>query len=71
MSVLRDLRMRQAARQLRATDLPIASVAQAAGYENNSGFTRAFRKAHGVEPRDYRSQSAIAAQNPSTIENLT
>jgi AraC-like DNA-binding protein len=61
MSVLRDLRMRQAARQLRVSGISIGQIGQAAGYANNSGFIRAFRKAYGVDPRDYRGQALLAA----------
>lgn len=57
MSVLRDLRMRQAAQQLRVTGISIGQIGQAAGYANNSGFIRAFRKAYGMDPRDYRGQA--------------
>ncbi len=59
MSVLRDLRMRQAAQQLRATWISIGQVGQAAGYANNSSFIRAFRSAYGVDPRNYRRQSLV------------
>lgn len=61
MSVLRDLRMRQAAQQLRVTGISIGQIGQAAGYANNSGFIRAFRKAYGMDPRDYRGQALIPA----------
>jgi AraC family transcriptional activator of mtrCDE len=61
MSVLRDLRMRQAAQQLRVTGISIGQVGQAAGYANNSGFIRAFRKAYGMDPRDYRGRALGAA----------
>jgi len=57
MSVLRDLRMRQAARQLRVMGVPIQQIGQAAGYANNSGFIRAFQKAYGMDPREYRGQA--------------
>ena len=57
MSVLRDLRMRQAARQLRVAGTSIGQIGQAAGYANNSGFVRAFRKAYGMDPREYRAQA--------------
>lgn len=56
-SVLRDLRMRQAAQRLRLSSISIGHVGQAAGYANNSGFIRAFRSAYGVDPREYRSQA--------------
>ena len=68
MSVLRDLRMRQAAQQLRVTGISIGQIGQAAGYANNSGFIRAFRKAYGMDPRDYRSQALISAGDvPSPV----
>jgi AraC family transcriptional activator of mtrCDE len=61
MSVLRDLRMRQAAQQLRVSGVSIGQIGQAAGYANNSGFIRAFRKAYGMDPREYRGQAATAS----------
>jgi AraC-like DNA-binding protein len=65
MSVLRDLRMRQAARQLRVTGISIGHIGEAAGYANNSGFIRAFRKAYGMDPRDYRNQALVPAEEAS------
>jgi AraC family transcriptional activator of mtrCDE len=61
MSVLRDLRMRQAAQQLRVPGISIGQIGQAAGYANNSGFIRAFRKAYGMDPRDYRGRALAPA----------
>ncbi|HEY4340422.1 MAG TPA: helix-turn-helix transcriptional regulator [Steroidobacteraceae bacterium] len=61
MSVLRDLRMRQAAQQLRFSGVSIGQIGQAAGYANNSGFIRAFRKAYGMDPREYRGQAATVS----------
>ncbi len=63
MSVLRDLRMRQAAQQLRVTGVSIGQIGQAAGYANNSGFIRAFRKAYGMDPREYRGQTLLLSGN--------
>ncbi|MGK9171001.1 helix-turn-helix transcriptional regulator [Inquilinus limosus] len=57
MAVLRDLRMRQAARDLTTTAAPVDVVAYNAGYESRSSFVRAFRKAYNVDPSEYR-QSA-------------
>jgi AraC family transcriptional activator of mtrCDE len=54
MSILRDLRMRQAARDLRATSLSIEDIARNAGYESRSSFVRAFRRTYGREPSDWR-----------------
>jgi AraC family transcriptional activator of mtrCDE len=54
MSVLRDLRMRQAAEQLRSTTMTVDEIAHHAGYESRSSFVRAFRKAHGCDPTSFR-----------------
>jgi AraC-like DNA-binding protein len=54
MSILRDLRMRQAADQLRATTMTVDEVAHHAGYASRSSFVRAFREAHGCDPKSFR-----------------
>lgn len=54
MAVLRDLRMRQAALELRTTTTPVDIVAHNAGYESRSSFVRAFRKSYDRDPSDYR-----------------
>jgi AraC-like DNA-binding protein len=58
MSILRDLRMRQAADQLRATTMTVDEVAHHAGYASRSSFVRAFRAAHGCDPTSYRRSHA-------------
>ena len=52
MSVLRDLRMRQAAQLL--GDYQVDQVANMVGYANRSSFCRAFQKFYGVHPTDHR-----------------
>lgn len=54
MEVLRDLRMRQAARQLKAGGLSIDQIAYNAGYESRGSFVRAFRNAFQCDPSDYK-----------------
>ena len=54
MTILRDLRMRQAALDLTTTTTPVDVVAHNAGYESRSSFVRAFRKAYNVDPSEYR-----------------
>jgi AraC family transcriptional activator of mtrCDE len=54
MTILRDLRMRQAALDLATTTAPVDIVAHNAGYESHSSFVRAFRKAYDVDPSVYR-----------------
>jgi AraC family transcriptional activator of mtrCDE len=54
MTVLRDLRMRQAAHQLTSGTLTLDQIAGHAGYDSRSSFVRAFRKAYGSDPTEYR-----------------
>ncbi|MGF6812430.1 AraC family transcriptional activator of mtrCDE [Paraburkholderia sp. Clong3] len=54
MQVLRDIRMRQAAAQLRAGDLALDQVAHNAGYASRGAFIRAFREIYGAAPAEYR-----------------
>ncbi|MFL6645729.1 MAG: AraC family transcriptional regulator [Paraburkholderia fungorum] len=57
MQVLRDIRMRQAAAQLRAGDLALDQVARNAGYTSRGAFMRAFREIYGTGPAEYRTSS--------------
>jgi len=58
MVILRDLRMRQAADRLESTTLTVDEIARQAGYASRSSFVRAFRKAHGCDPKSYRRTNA-------------
>jgi AraC family transcriptional activator of mtrCDE len=62
MTILRDLRMRQAALDLKTTTMPVDVVAHNAGYESRSSFVRTFRKAYAVDPSEYR-QSVKSGQS--------
>jgi AraC family transcriptional regulator, activator of mtrCDE len=57
MQVLRDIRMRQAATQLRAGDLSLDQVARHAGYVSRGAFLRAFREVFDTGPAKYRAES--------------
>ena len=48
------VRLDRAQRMLRNTDDPIAHIALRAGYTDQSAFTRQFRRATGLSPRDFR-----------------
>ncbi|HLL75440.1 MAG TPA: AraC family transcriptional regulator [Pyrinomonadaceae bacterium] len=50
----RRLRVEHARRQLAATDLPLSRIATAAGFYDQSHFSRTFKRATGVSPAEYR-----------------
>jgi AraC family transcriptional regulator len=54
---VRRLRLDWAAVQLAATGVPLSVVALRAGFADQSHFTRAFRRQHGVTPQRYRSRA--------------
>lgn len=59
---IRRLRLERAAMRLKHTDRPITSIAFEAGYEAHESFTRAFHRAFGRSPRDFRTASKLATQ---------
>ncbi|WP_079571454.1 AraC family transcriptional regulator [Krasilnikoviella flava] len=52
------LRLARARELLDATDLPVAAVAQACGYDDPLYFSRRFARTHGTSPTAYRSRGA-------------
>ncbi|QIM50755.1 AraC family transcriptional regulator [Hydrogenophaga crocea] len=54
MRYLARQRMRHAAQQLRESDEPIARIAQAAGYESEPAFHRAFKRSFKTSPAAWR-----------------
>jgi AraC-like DNA-binding protein len=59
MQVLRELRLRQAMHQLKASSLAIELIARNAGYASRSSFMKAFRKSYGIEPSEVRRTVAV------------
>jgi len=51
---IKEHRMEQAAKMLRESDISIAEVAQAVGYDSQSKFSAAFKTVFKVLPREYR-----------------
>lgn len=54
---LRKLRVEFACRQMSRTDAPLAHVAAAAGFYDQSHFTRTFKRLTGMTPTEYRAIS--------------
>ncbi len=57
MTLLRDLRMHLAASLLGQSDLPVKRIAELAGFQSRSAFTRAFESATGQSPRSFRAEA--------------
>lgn len=51
---LKGIRLKQAARLLETTDLPIGVIAGSVGYESRTYFSRAFKAAYGTDPQSFR-----------------
>jgi AraC family transcriptional regulator, activator of mtrCDE len=64
MTVLRQVRMRQARVLLAVDSLSIDQVARTVGYPNRTSFIRAFRKANGIDPSDYRVAAPSISDKP-------
>ncbi len=54
---IKEHRIEQAAKLLRESDMSIAEIAQAVGYDSQSKFTGAFKAAYHVLPREYRKRA--------------
>lgn len=53
-----DLRLRLAARLLATTSDTVTDIAARCGFASQSYFTRCFRRAHGMSPREFRVRAA-------------
>jgi transcriptional regulator GlxA family with amidase domain len=62
---LRQFRIRCAALALRSGTRNVSSIAFDMGYESESAFTNAFKRAMGLPPRDYRARFAPARAVPA------
>jgi AraC family transcriptional regulator, activator of mtrCDE len=58
MQFVAKARLDHAAELLRSTSLPVKAVAGRIGFNNRSHFSRAFRRAHGVDPSAFRNGEA-------------
>ena len=55
MRYLLNLRLEHAAKLLSLTEMPIAEIAVASGFEDSNYFSRVFHKVYHISPRTYRS----------------
>lgn len=51
---LTELRMKNARRLLRETEIKVAQIAQMLGYKNASHFGKVFKKLNGISPNEYK-----------------
>lgn len=66
MALVRRLRVERAARRLRATDVPVTTIALEAGYQSHEAFTRAFSERFGVPPSVYRDEPSTRVREHLT-----
>jgi AraC-like DNA-binding protein len=64
MHYLTHWRMHVAASDLRNTSASLAQVAQNVGYDSESAFSRAFKKAFGAAPAAWRRQGTRGQADP-------
>jgi AraC-like DNA-binding protein len=65
MQYLTNWRMQIAANQLLSTTDSVNAVANRVGYDSEAAFSRAFKKAVGVPPSEWRRQRALASTAPA------
>ena len=64
-----ELRLEQARVRLTRSNLQVQQIAELAGYQNASDFSRAFRRRYGVGPRQYRQGSPALPDSASRKED--
>ena len=57
--IIRGIRLKNAARLIESTDLPITDIGEESGYEDRTYFHRTFKKQYGMTPSQYRQQHLI------------
>ena len=57
-TLIRELRMSEAAKYLTKTDFSVSDIADITGYNSPDNFSRVFRKTYGMSPLEYRKSSS-------------
>ena len=58
-----NYRMSKAAELLKLTELSIGDISNAVGYPSQLHFSRAFKKIHGISPRQWRNENKAVKPN--------
>ena len=70
MEFVAETRLFHAAQLLRSTPLPVKVIAGNVGFANRSNFSRAFRRAYGVDPTRFRAQLDSRPLDPPAQSDL-
>jgi len=63
-TIVKTIRMRNAAKLLETSSLPIEDICMECGYEDRSYFHKSFRKEFGMTPREYRKTKRETENRP-------
>ena len=63
-AIVEDVRLMEASRLLIETRLPITEISIALGYSHPPSFTRAFKRAKGLSPSDFRDARRSPPDDP-------
>lgn len=54
LKIIKSIKLNQACRALKETNLSISAICEVVGYENPEHFMRTFKKEYGITPSEYR-----------------
>lgn len=61
--LIEELRMHEAQKLLKETDIPVAEIARLVGYYNNNTFYKSFKRIFNMSPKEYRESFKKPLQN--------